>query len=317
MISLLLLFSHLFRRIFYELFLRCHQTLTFVAAYALWRHLSSSMKLSDLYLLVFDCTFLTMFVMQCLALLYRNVALHRDCSRALIARQNDAVRMTIFILRLWKVKIEQYVNVWISFVSLWSFLQSHSFIIAFWSESKNSSLDFLIESRDDFTRKLFNRVNEHQEENVSLREVKEINESRIDAADEIDQSHFDDAENFRVSSKPSDLRIAFFSESHSSNVSIENYEKVLMMIIEFEIAAQLPFLKELIQEFNLSEICTRNIHMMWQLQNLDEHLRLLDCWKCLTLTGDEKSTNELLNRTLRENILNHDYVSQMLTRSAL
>ncbi len=263
MISLLLLFSHLFHRVFYELFLRCHQTLTFVAAYALWRHLSSSMKLSDLYLLVFDCTFLITFVMQCLILLYRNVALHRDCSRALIARQNNVVRMTIFISRSWKVKIEQYVNVWISFVSLWSFLQSHSFIIVFWSESKNSSLDFLIKLRDDFTRKLFNRVDEHQEKNVSLREVKEINESRIDAAGEIDQSHFDDVENFRIISKSSDLRIAFFSKSHDSNVSIENYEKVLMMIIEFEIATQLSFLKELIQEFNLSEIRTCNIYMMW------------------------------------------------------
>jgi len=116
--------------------------------------------------------------------------------------------------------------------------------------------------RDDFTRKLFNRVNEHQEKNVSLREVKEINELRIDAADEIDQSYFDDVENFRIISKSSDLRIAFFSESHDSNVSIENYEKVLMMIIEFEIATQLSFLKELIQEFNLSEIRTCNIYMM-------------------------------------------------------
>lgn len=107
--------------------------------------------------------------------------------------------------------------------------------------------------------------------------MKEVNESRIGAADEIDQSHFGGAGNFRVSPKPSDLRIALFSGSHGSNVPIENYEKVLMMVIEFEIAAQLPFLKELIQEFNLSEVRTRNIHMMWQLQNLDEHLRLLDC----------------------------------------
>jgi len=92
--------------------------------------------------------------------------------------------------------------------------------------------------------------------------VKEINESRINAADEIDQSHFDDVKNFRISSKSSDLCIAFFNESHDLNVFIENYEKVLMMIIKFEIATQLSFLKELIQEFNLSEICIRNIHMM-------------------------------------------------------
>jgi len=135
----------------------------------------------------------------------------------------------------------------------------------------------LIESRDGFTRKLFNRADEHQGGNVSLREVKEVNESRIGAADEIDQSHFGGAGNFRVSPKPSDLRIAFFSGSHDSNVPIEDYGKVLMMIIGFGIAAQLPFLKELIQGFNLSEVRTRNIHMVWQLQNLGEHLRLLGC----------------------------------------
>jgi len=111
MVSLLLLSSQLFRRVSYELFLRCHQALAFVAAYALWRHLPSSMKLPGLYLLVSGCTFLTTFVMQCLALLYRNVALHRGCSRALIARQNGAVRMTIFTPRPWKVKAGQYVNV--------------------------------------------------------------------------------------------------------------------------------------------------------------------------------------------------------------
>lgn len=196
-------------------------------------------------------------------------------------------------------------------------MQNYSFIIVFWSESKNSSLDFLIESKNDFTQKLFNRVNEHQERNESLKKVKEINESWIDTADKIDQSHFDDVEKVQISLKSYDLRIAFFNKSHDMNVFIKNYKKVLMMIIEFKITTQLSFLKELIQEFNLSEICICNIHMMWQLQNLNEHFRLLDCWKCLTLTDDEKLMNELLNRTMRENILNHDYVNQMLTRSVL
>jgi len=277
MVSLLLLSSHLFRRVSYELFLRCHQALAFVAAYALWRHLPSSMKLPGLYLLVSGCTFLTTFVMQCLALLYRNVALHRGCSRALIARQNGAVRMTIFTPRPWKVKAGQYVNVWIPSVSLWSSLQSHPFTIASWSEGKNPSLDFLIEPRDGFTRKLFNRADEHQGGNVSLRGVEEVNESRIGAADEIDQSHFGGAGNFRVSPEPSDLRIAFFSGPHGSNLPIGDYGKVLMVATGFGIAAQLPFLKELIQGFNLSEVRTRNIHMVWQLQDLGEHLRLLGC----------------------------------------
>ncbi len=77
--------------------------------------------------------------------------------------------------------------------------------------------------------------------------MEEVIESRIGAADEIDQSHFGGAGNFRVSPEPSDLCIAFFSGPHASNLPIGDYRKVLMVVTGFGIAAQLPFLKELIQ----------------------------------------------------------------------
>lgn len=92
--------------------------------------------------------------------------------------------------------------------------------------------------------------------------MKEKNELRINAANKINQTHFNDVGNFQISLKSFNLRIAFFNKLHDSNVFIKNYEKVLMMIIKFKIATQLPFLKELIQEFNLSEIRTRNIYMI-------------------------------------------------------
>ena len=95
MVSLRLLSSRLFRRISYELFLRCHQGLAVVMAYALWRYVPSSSKVPRAYLLASGGTFLITLVMQCFAVLYRNFSLHRGCSRALIARQNGAVRMTI------------------------------------------------------------------------------------------------------------------------------------------------------------------------------------------------------------------------------
>ena len=96
MVSLRLLSSRWFRRISYELVLRCHQGLAFVMAYALWRYVPLTSKMSRAYLLVAGGTFLSTLVMQCFAGLYRNSNFHRGCPRALIARQNGAVRMTIF-----------------------------------------------------------------------------------------------------------------------------------------------------------------------------------------------------------------------------
>lgn len=80
--------------------------------------------------------------------------------------------------------------------------------------------------------------------------------------DDTNKRHFDDARNSQDSSKSSDLRITFFNESHYSDALIDDYEKVLMIAIEFEIATQLSFLKELIRGFNRSKIRTRNIHLI-------------------------------------------------------
>jgi hypothetical protein len=245
-------------------------------AYALWRHIPASSKVPRAYLLAAVGTFLTTLVMQCFAVLYRNFSMHRGCSRALVARQNGAVRMTIFSPRPWKIKAGQHVNIWIPSISLWSFLQSHPFTIASWSEGEKPSLDFLIEPRGGFTRKLFERAPEYQKGNVSLRGMEEGREPQS-KADDMDKRLFGDARNSQGGSEPAALHLAFFSGPHCSGAPIGDYGKVLMVATGFGIAAQLPFLKELIQGFNRSEVRTRNIHLVWQLNDLGEYARLLIC----------------------------------------
>jgi len=107
----------LFRLPLHEVFLLCHQALIVVVAYALWRHVPSR-SFPTMYLLTSGCVFAATFILEDLTILYRNVAVGRGCSRALIARYNDAVRMTIFPARPWKIKAGQYVNVWIPSVDL-------------------------------------------------------------------------------------------------------------------------------------------------------------------------------------------------------
>ena len=214
--------------------------------------------------------------MQCFTVLYRNFSFRHGCSRALIARQNGAVRMTILPPRPWKVKAGQHVNVWIPSISFWSFLQSHPFTIASWSDGQKPSLDFLIEPRDGWTRKLFERAPEYAKGNVSLSGMEEGSEVQAKAND-TNKRAFGDARNPQSSFEPSNLHIAFFSGPHCSGASIGNYGKVLMVASGFGIAAQLPFLKELIQGFNRSEVRTRTIHLVWQLNDLGEHRRPLAC----------------------------------------
>lgn len=258
MASLLLLSTRLFRLPSYEVFLRCHQALAVVVAYALWRHIPSQSKLPRIYLLTSSCTFAATFVLECFTILYRNVAIGRGCSRALIARHNHAVRMTVFPTRPWKVKAGQYVNVWIPSIDLFASLQSHPLTIASWKDGQPASLEVVIEPRSGFTRRLLDCADDYQEDD----------KSRVELRDEFERRAFGFARSYPNQPESSDFRMAFVSGPHGSSASASEYGKVVMIASGFGIAAQLPLLKELIQGFNRAEVRTRDIHLVWQLQNL-------------------------------------------------
>ena len=140
----------------YKLFLWDHQTAVLTTDYILWKHTSSDLKLSDLYMYILTNIFLATSVLQCLVILYQNISFYKDHSQALILKHLDIVRVIIDVVRLLNIRAEQYVNVWISLINFWSFLQSYLFMIALWRMKEEVfSLDLLIELRRGFIQKLF------------------------------------------------------------------------------------------------------------------------------------------------------------------
>lgn len=206
MASLLLLSPRLFRLPSYEIFLRCHQALAVVVAYALWRHVLSQSKLPRIYLLTSSCTFAATFVLEFFTILYRNITIGRGCSRALIARHNHAVRMTIFPARPWKIKAGQYVNVWIPSIDPFASLQSHPFTIASWKNGQPASFEVVINPRSGFTRKLLDCADDYQEDDIS----------RVELRDEFERRAFGFARNYPSQPESSDFRIAFINGPHGS-----------------------------------------------------------------------------------------------------
>lgn len=61
----------------------------------------------------------------------------------------------------------------------------------------------------------------------------------------------------------------WFNESHESTPSIDKYDSVLIIATRIDIATQLPYLKELISDFNHCSIVTRRIHLVWQIDRID------------------------------------------------
>jgi hypothetical protein len=63
-------------------------------------------------------------------------------------------------------------------------------------------------------------------------------------------------------------RLALFSRPHGISTPIYVYESVIMIATSFGIAAQLPYLKQLIHGYNNYKARTRRVHLVWQLQSI-------------------------------------------------
>ncbi|KXH48215.1 FAD-binding domain-containing protein [Colletotrichum salicis] len=64
-------------------------------------------------------------------------------------------------------------------------------------------------------------------------------------------------------------RLAFLSGPHGVSVPVWDYEAVLMVATGHGIAAQAPYLKKLVYGYNHCRGRTRQIHLIWQVANLD------------------------------------------------
>lgn len=150
-----MLLSHsLLRRPSYEVFLRTHQALAVLFAYSTWRHLPLDSLFPSMYIYIFAGLFLSTFVVQCVSVLWRNGTFRHGRAQALVSHVGGLVKISITLSRSLKIEVEQYINLWIPFVSFWSFLQSHSFVVTSWSLEKQDQLNLFVELGWGLTREL-------------------------------------------------------------------------------------------------------------------------------------------------------------------
>ncbi|KAM3490540.1 hypothetical protein MY3957_006154 [Beauveria namnaoensis] len=72
----------------------------------------------------------------------------------------------------------------------------------------------------------------------------------------------------RVSKTKVEPYRALFSGPHGNSIPLGNYEVVLMIASGYGIAAQLPYLKQLIHGYNSRKARSRRVHLVWKLKTL-------------------------------------------------
>ncbi|KAL5333669.1 hypothetical protein BJX70DRAFT_392011 [Aspergillus crustosus] len=248
----------------YEVFLRAHQMLAGLFVYGAWQHLQSQSP-SRIYLLVALGAFGLTLVLELITLLYCNgLFAGRGTPRAIVSFSTseskeeapvvNAVHVRILLPRPVKVKAGQYINLWMPSVSLCSWMQTHPFTVTSWSKGRQDTMELLVKPHSGLTRDLLRYAPAAMGSSVSFR--------------------------------------ALFTGPHGVSEEVSDYESILVLASGSGIAVAIPYLKEMIYGYNTCTSQVRRLHLVWQVESVDEMTPALS----------------LINNLLKDDIMDDGYI---------
>ncbi|KAJ6168716.1 hypothetical protein N7497_001559 [Penicillium chrysogenum] len=195
-------------------------------------------------------------------IIYRNVVMGRSYVRMnLQPYMGDVARMTLSLPRPWVVRAGQRINLGVPSVGIFYIFQSHPFAISWWESDVNGravSISILLRPRSGFTKRLFDRI-----------------EPNRDYGAWIDGPFGPSSVSWRLS------------------CNVGDYGHTFMIATGIGIAAQLPYIKELLDGHEKAQVRTQRISLVWQLDRI----------------GDYESARDLLQVLVRQD---NGYVSTNL-----
>ena len=214
-----------FRVYYYELVSKSHYIMAVLASIALFRHLDIQSVYARVYIVFGLACFIGTALVHCTSLLWRNFTRRVYGDRIIIRRSDDALRITIKPSRPWKVEAGQFIYLWIPNASFWAFCQSHPFVITWW---KNSATG----------------VAEEVELFVRIR----------------------DGFTRHLSNHVGSTSLKFWIDGpYGSREDFGDYGSVILFATGPGIAAQIPFAKQILEEYKNFDVRTRRLYLIWQL----------------------------------------------------
>src|SRR6266480_7083902 len=227
MAAIFLLSTAIVRRFFYEIFARSHFILAYVALVAIWLHVPSGSVTTTprLYLLIAACLNATVSALRFGRMIYRNVTHKTLLNEAVIESHADAVIIRIKVSRPWKYQAGQYIWLCMPEASLTSFFQLHPFMISGWYHEEN----------DKEVDEVLLLVQERRGFTADLRHIKNCK------------------------------RKAIIDGPYGNGLHLESYDTVLLFATGIGIAAQLPYVKQLLDGHQ--KVKTPRIALFWEIES--------------------------------------------------
>ena len=228
------------RRFLYEPFLRLHQALATACIYSIWRHLPSGALLPRLYVYIPLGIMLLALLVELFLFIVRNgVFPPRPYSRASIrcdrvqqtpiqSKEATPLKVRIALTRPLHIQAGQYISLWIPAASLFSWAQTHPFMVTSWSPEKQDVLELFVQPRRGLTETIHHRT-------------------ALDGYTSL---------------------TAFVGGPYGVSKSVDHYECVLAIATDFGIAGVISYLKKLLYGYNTCTSHVRRVHFVWEIQTL-------------------------------------------------
>ncbi|KAE8397426.1 hypothetical protein BDV37DRAFT_276930 [Aspergillus pseudonomiae] len=247
----------LVRKRVYEVFLRTHQGCAIVALYAIWRH-THTMRDSHAWVYSWGCVivFILSLSAQIARLIFRNLVIGKKCTKLTLHTFGENIaRLTLTLPRPWAVQAGERVELSAPSIEISYLAQSHPFTICWWEDNDTGeavSVSLLLRPRSGFTRKVLGRLEQDREYTAW----------------------------FDGPFGPVSIG------SYGSCGQMGNYGHIFMVATGIGIAAQLPYIKEILTQYRRARLRTQRISLVWQLEH-EEDWEAVHNWLQILVKQDE------------------------------
>lgn len=205
----------------------------------LWRHVNFRKTFARVYMAASVIAMVCTTTIHWALLIRRNVTWRRFGGKANVLRRQRATEVVVTLARPFKVRAGQYVYVWIPGVRGWSFKLHRSPIL--WSaaeeDGKNSTISLLIEAGS-------------KRRGRGTRTVENV-------AKHCSQKHF-----------------AWVDGPYGSAKRLDRYDTVLMVATGLGIAAQIPYIREILDVYGHEPDRHRSVFVAWEVDDTSRPVSL-------------------------------------------
>ncbi len=214
----------------FEFFQKTHYAIAILITYAVWRHLSINSASSRLYILIAGCIFAATTITRYTRLILRNLKWGRPYATTALTQVRDVMRVQVRVPRPWRVRAGDFIYIWMPGVSFWSSFQSHPFTISWWDQDVDGKATTIY--------------------------------LLVKPASGFTQKLMRHAETNHL--------MAWVDGPYGQIDDFGDYGSVVMFATGIGIAAQVPYIKQLLKGFQECRVRTKSILLVWQLDKESE-----------------------------------------------